>query len=357
MKSIRLFALALGLTLICTVLPWQSHASRDKSAAPDETSSTSWLRLDSPRSLELKNGSVTPEMHPRSLAAGDLDSDGVPDLVSGYGLSSGGQIVVRRGNISALFPNAQNPSGGSDANASQDAFLPNGQRSLIPKPADFVGTGDFDADGNWDVVTAARGDRVLFFLKGNGRGDLARPKQIPVNGRVTVLVTGDVNRRDGLTDIVVGVQRSDSSSLLVFENATGALQGVPETIPLPAEAVSIGTGQLDESHEIDLVVAAGHEVIFIQGRDRKISLDEERRSLVSNPQISSSTFETQLSSLAIGDFTGDARDEVAVDAVTLERPEVVDDRLVHEERATRLDRDVAVEARDLLRAEGRGRRG
>ncbi len=316
MKSIRLFALALGIALIGTFLPWQSHASRDKSMADnrqttDQTSTTPWLRLDSPKSLDSQNsGLVTSGMQPRSMASGDLDNDGVPDLITGYAAPTGGQVVLRRGNIYALFPNSREAKLRTEK--SDDPFLPNGQTWTIKKAADFVGTGDFDADGNWDVVTATRGDRVLLFLKGDGRGELAKPRQIQLEGNVTALTTGDVNRRDGLTDIIVGVQRNDSSSLLIFENATGALQGVPESIPLRSEATSIGVGQLDESYETDLVVASGNDVVFIQGRDRKTSLDAEQRSSVSSPQVSQRTFETTVSSVSVGDFVGDALNEIAV---------------------------------------------
>jgi hypothetical protein len=282
----------------------------------NRVAASSWLRLDSGRVLDSKNGGLgTSDIQPRSLAVGDLDNDGVPDFISGYATPNGGQIIVRRGNVDALFPNtpeAKNRLTESGSDASQDAFLPNGQSWRIQKPADFVGTGDFDADGYWDVVTATRGDRGLLFLKGNGRGDLAKPRQIQILGNVTALVTGDVNRRDGLTDIIVAVQHNDSSTLLIFENAMGALQGVPETIALPAEATSIGVGQLDESYETDMVVAAGNDVVFIQGRDRKVSLDDERRSSVSDARIFHCAFETGVTSVAVGDYVGDALNEIAL---------------------------------------------
>jgi hypothetical protein len=43
---------------------------------------------------------------PLSLASADFDSDGVADLVTGYTSPGGNAIVLRRGNVDALYPNA-----------------------------------------------------------------------------------------------------------------------------------------------------------------------------------------------------------------------------------------------------------
>ena len=48
---------------------------------------------------ELENRSA----RPLSLAAGDLDDDGVPDLVSGYASDDANLLVVHRGNVDAIY--------------------------------------------------------------------------------------------------------------------------------------------------------------------------------------------------------------------------------------------------------------
>src|SRR5437667_5689790 len=40
-----------------------------------------------------------------SLASADYDEDGVPDLISGYASSSRGIVMLRRGNVDAIYPN------------------------------------------------------------------------------------------------------------------------------------------------------------------------------------------------------------------------------------------------------------
>src|SRR5262249_60354884 len=41
---------------------------------------------------------------PLSLATGDFDEDGMPDLLSGYASGAAGAIKLRRGNIAAVYP-------------------------------------------------------------------------------------------------------------------------------------------------------------------------------------------------------------------------------------------------------------
>src|SRR5437899_1050016 len=93
-----------------------------------------------------------------ALASGDFDEDGVPDSISGYVRSGGGILTLHRGNVDSIYPNApgaqRRKANGKFTNSS---FLSPARVFEVPEAADFVGAGDFDADGHWDVVTAARG--------------------------------------------------------------------------------------------------------------------------------------------------------------------------------------------------------
>jgi hypothetical protein len=83
------------------------------------------------------------------------------------------------------------------------------------------------------------------------------------------MVTGDVNRIDGLADIIVAVKENGAPRLLVYEGERGSLNAAPEMITLPSESKSIALGQLDDVFPVDIAVAAGRELIIIGGRDRK----------------------------------------------------------------------------------------
>ena len=44
---------------------------------------------------------------PLALASADFDEDGVPDLIASYAGAQGALVVVRRGNVDAIYPNKQ----------------------------------------------------------------------------------------------------------------------------------------------------------------------------------------------------------------------------------------------------------
>lgn len=164
----------------------------------------------------------------------------------------------------------------------------------------------------WDVVTAARGGSALYLLPGDGRGGLDQAQRIDLPGKVTTLVTGEINRRDGLVDIVVGIVAPEGPMALVYESPEGALKGQPEPIGLPAEALALVLGQLDEDYPVDLAVAAGSELMIVHGRDRKLSLDAASQTSVPRASISHISFSFAITSIAVGDFTGNNRTEIAL---------------------------------------------
>ncbi|MFY9557500.1 MAG: FG-GAP-like repeat-containing protein, partial [Blastocatellia bacterium] len=112
--------------------------------------------------------------------------------------------------------------------------------------------------------------------------------------------------------VVVGVSGEEGPKVLVFEGPEGALRANPAIFDLPAEATALALGQLDDSYEMDLAIAAGNELICVHGRDRKLSLDAKRPGEVRQAQISRRRFSSNLKSLALGDFTGSPKPEIAL---------------------------------------------
>jgi uncharacterized repeat protein (TIGR01451 family) len=210
---------------------------------------------------------------PVSLASGDFDEDGVPDLISGHVGPGGGILTLQRGNIETHWPHRplQQATDNRQLTTDTTPFLPEARVFGVPEAPDFLGAGDFDSDGHWDVVAAARGSDALYVLPGDGRGRLRRAERLKLPGIVTALATGEINRADGLTDVVVGIVGANGPEVLVFESPDGALRGEPEAIPLPAAATALALGQLDEGYEMDLAAAAGSELVIVHGRDRSIA--------------------------------------------------------------------------------------
>src|SRR5205807_1134749 len=124
--------------------------------------------------------------------------------------------------------------------------------------------------------------------------------------------TGEMNRRDGLTDVIVAVEGNEGARVLVFEGPTGALRAEPEGFDLPARATSLALGQLDDDYSMDLLIAAEHELLVVHGRDRKLSLSQVEPYSESPVRVSERNFPFNIRQLTIGDFDGDAFSDVAV---------------------------------------------
>lgn len=242
------------------------------------------------------------EARPLSLCSADYDEDGVPDLISGYAGPNGGIVTLLRGNVDSIYPNAPNANQRKADGSFTDApFLSPAFVFGVPEAADFIGAGDFDGDGHWDVVTAKRASGKLHLLSGDGRGGLRETTEVELPAGVTALTVGEINRRDGLADVVVGVSSREGAQALVYEGPEGALRASPQAIDLSSEAKSLALGQLDEEYPYDLAIATGRELMIAHGRDRKLSLDRPQQS---EGKISSQTervFPTAIRSLVSGD--------------------------------------------------------
>jgi hypothetical protein len=245
----------------------------------------------------------------RSLASADFDEDGVPDLVSGYAGPDGGIVTIHRGNVDSIYPNAPEAKQRKAEGTFTDApFLSPALVFSVPEAVDFVGAGDFDGDSHWDVVAARKGGDKLHLLSGDGKGGLGPAKQIEVAGGVTAMAVGEINRRDGLDDVVVGVTTGDGTKVLVFEGPEGALRATPEVFSAPDVVKSLALSQLDSEYTYDLAVASGKNLLLVQGRDRKLSLDARRQAEVAAAKVERREFGFEIRSLAVGDFSGSGAD-------------------------------------------------
>ncbi len=245
------------------------------------------------------NAAPAGEANPLALASGDFDEDGVPDLVSGFAAGKAGTITVHRGNVAALWP-----YGAALRNGPSSAFFPNARRFSLPEAPDLIATGDFDADGHWDIVTAQRGSNALYFLKGDGRGGFRAAKRIPLDGNVTAMITGEINRADGLADLIVAVNTANGARALVYESPAGALAGSPEIFKLGKPATALALSKFDGNAMNDLAVASGNQLVVIHARDRKLSSDQAKRAAVAPARVTVQNLSFSIQALAAGDFTG-----------------------------------------------------
>src|SRR2546428_11560618 len=120
---------------------------------------------------ELQQALEQNQAQPLSLASADFDENGVPDLVTGYGYQRHGIVSLLCGNVDSIYANAPEAPQRKVAGGFTDApFLSPALLSPVPTAPDFIGAGDFDADGHWDIVIASRGGSGLYYLLGDGHG-------------------------------------------------------------------------------------------------------------------------------------------------------------------------------------------
>ena len=149
-------------------LPGQAQAPEAAGIAPAVVQAAGrgnpWINLRDGKALPvayhgseiLADAVRTGAAQPLSLAAGDFDEDGTPDLIAGYALppvatgGTEGGLALHRGNVAALFPHAPEAQRQRAAGTFTDApFLAPALVFAAPIAPDFLATGDFSATAAW----------------------------------------------------------------------------------------------------------------------------------------------------------------------------------------------------------------
>ena len=235
------------------------------------------------------------------------------DLICGWSSSDGHFLTLHDGNIDWLFPRTPAAIERRLTGLSVDAPFLSGAREIeSPVVPDFVGSGDFNGDGSNDLVIAAEAGQRLYWLLSGPNGQFGAVRQIELGGAVTAFHVADVNRQDGLSDVIVAVSSKQGTRLLVFEGPRGAALAQPETFSLPSSARDITTGHLDQDWKTDIVAAMSDRVLVIFGRDRMLTAIVGDRGSMSAAETREYLSGLESRSVLVGDFVGDAYQELAV---------------------------------------------
>lgn len=263
--------------------------------------------------LELARWTAPDGSRPLSLASADFDEDGVPDLAAGFATRGGGAIILRRGNLDAHHPHTgaakQRKALGRFTDAPFLGALAELACSISP---DAIAALDFNADGNQDVVAGEWGAASLDVFAGNGDGTFDKPIAIPLAGNLTTLATGEVNRRDGLLDLVVAVAGGEGPRVLVYESAQGAGGAPPEIISAPSNVTGLAIEDLNRDAYWDIAASCGETLVIVWGRDRLTSASAEERARVPKPNVTKQPLAYKAVAIAAGDFEGDRDREIAL---------------------------------------------
>jgi HYR domain len=248
-------------------------------------------------------------LEPLAMAAADFDEDGMPDLISGYAAPGGWVMTLHRGNVDAMFPNSAEAQHRKQRGEFTDApFLSPARVFTLPEKPEFIGTGDFNADGHADVILCARGSNVLFMIPGDGAGSFGEFTMVPLFGTVTAMTTVEGS-------VVIGVAGTGGPKLLVFDSKRGLAN--PDTIPLADKATALAIGRLDDISESEIAAAGGNSLAIVRRTDGS--------STYSWQKVTQRTFDFSIKSLAVGNFSGATCDDLALlcddgDVRTLSRP-------------------------------------
>jgi hypothetical protein len=230
-------------------------------------------------------GSYNADTQPVSIAVGDFNGDGIPDMVVANSLSD--DISVLLGNGDGTF--------GDPAN--------------YTLTANSVVVGDFNGDGNADLAVAFGGD-FLSVLLGNGDGTFQSPVNLAVgsSGPGTIsssVVVGDFNG-DGIADLAVASSNFYSGSAgnyvsVLLGNGDGTFQTAVNTAAGKyTSAVAVGDFNGDGVADLAFVGPGTSVAVLLGSGDGTFQTP-------ANYAIGS-----YASSLAVGDFNGDGKADLAV---------------------------------------------
>ncbi len=236
-----------------------------------------------------------------SVAVGDLNGDGKPDLV-----------VANRGDgtVSVLL-NTTAPGATTPSFAAQQTFAAGGPAS---GPAS-VALADLNGDGKPDLVVANSFDNDVSVLRnetapGATSAAFASPQTFAVGNSPFSVVVGDLNG-DGKPDIVVANTGGDDVSVLVNATAPGAttLAFAPQqTFAVGGGPFAVALGDLNGDGQPDLVVAnANDNTVSVlvnktaPGASSAAFASQQTFAVGSNPQA-----------VAVGDVNGDGKSDLVI---------------------------------------------
>ena len=217
---------------------------------------------------------------PSSSAVGDVNGDGIPDIVTANAGDGTVSILIGNGNgtfqpqfIVAVGSNPRsialadlNGDGKLDivtvnANDNTISLLRgNGNGTFQPRTTLAVGSNpdglavrDINGDGIPDIVTANAGDGTVSLLIGNGNGTFQSRFPVAVGSQPYSVVLADVNG-DGKPDILTP-NYGDATVSVLLNKGQGTFMPAP-TVPTIANPQAVVVADFNNDHKPDLLVGS-----------------------------------------------------------------------------------------------------
>ncbi len=176
-----------------------------------------------------------------SIAAGDLNGDGKPDVVTGSFYEDKVNILI--GNGAGNFTLSGNLTTGTRPSA--------------------LALGDFNQDGKLDLAVTRDFSTTVSVLLGTGTGTFSAPANFTVGNNPLALVLADFNN-DGKLDLATGNDGSNTLSILLG-NGAGSFTSAPTVTGI--RATTLAAADLNHDGKIDLAAANtnGNKVTIVLG--------------------------------------------------------------------------------------------
>lgn len=229
---------------------------------------------------------------PDRLAVGDVNGDGVPDV-----------LVLNRDShsVTVLLGNG-------------NGTLTTGQTYNVPVGTSFpvdLAVGDFNKDGHLDMAIAVTrvggdGDDVQVFL-GNGDGTFQNGVSYPTNGSPRSLKTADLDG-DGNLDLIVG---NNSQSLSILSgNGDGTFKAavsVQYRTTAAGGAEDLAIADLNRDGHPDVAIADLQQIVILINKGDGTFLPS-----IIYPHPNPNATNNLPTSLTMGDFNGDGIPDIAM---------------------------------------------
>lgn len=290
----------------------------------------------------LNSGSPVTGLDPLGLAAGDLNGDGIPDLV--VTTASSDTLTVLLGNGDGTFTPA--PTTTLPYNNAQQVVIAdfngdgNADLAILVEDTDYIlvllgkgdgtftqlppipesnlagylfATGDFNGDGKADIVAANSATQTLTILLGNGDGTFTAAAPTPaLSGFPQEVAVGDFNG-DGVPDLAVAVDAYadgvPGSVAILLGNGDGTFTLQAATPATGDTPLSIAVGDLNGDGILDLAVSNGYDNTTQTWGTVTVLLGAGDGTFT--PTAVSPAVGSLPSSIAVADFNGDGIPDLA----------------------------------------------